>query len=202
MLGFCDLVLLEIIKFFLAELLLLPVGILVSMSHLLLLVPAPLVDLGLREACECSHFYNFILGPGCSLLAIKLLLEELELSIAFPLPLAILLGGVDVVPPVIHELLLWLIVLLVHGLHLVMLDRGGKRRLAEGAHELSLCSQQLRKQVPLFLHYVRCAQQLDLPPDFRCRVVVLPWQFRLLAVVQQRFGKRAVRQGLQFIHLI
>ena len=67
-------------------------GFLFALRVLLLLVPPPLVDLGLRQASDVRHLHDLVLGPVG--LNIQLLFEHLDLTSALALPLLdSILGG-------------------------------------------------------------------------------------------------------------
>lgn len=146
------------------------------MRHLFLLIPAPFIDLGLRQPRHSGHLHNLLFGPGPTLPPIKLMFEQFQLGIALPLSLPIFLRSV--VPPAVFltHLLLFnipIFILVLIPIHLLLLlplhlllNRRRQRRLTQRTHKLGLRAEQLGEEVLLFLADVGREEELDLTPDF------------------------------------
>jgi hypothetical protein len=134
---------------------------------LLLLVPAPLVNLAFGEASDLSHPHNPIFVPA-ALILFELLFEDFELVVALPLALpevvfgvghGVLLGN--------EELLLFSLVGLLH-LGVLFLVLHGPVCAGQWAPLLNVGAQQLVEQVLLGLSEIG-GHELQLPAGLGSR---------------------------------
>lgn len=133
---------------------------------LLLLVPAPLVDLGFRQAGDLGHPNNPFLVPS-TFVAVELLFQQFQLSIALSLPLPKVLFVVDprTLLSDLHELIVTVIVILLGDFELFggVVQLHGSYGLREWADISRLGAQQLTEQILFRLPDVG-RDKLQLPP--------------------------------------